>query len=122
MTQTLFQKYGGYPTLSSIILTMYDKVLDSDQIGDFFEEVDMKRLVDHQAKLISSLIGGPASYPNDRLVHIHRHRGISDPDFDEMAKLLGEALKEHGFEPADCDAVVHEFEACRSYIVSQGAG
>ncbi len=122
MTQTLFQKYGGFPTLSGIVMTMYDKVLDSDQIGDFFEEIDMKRLVDHQAKFISSLLGGPASYPDERLRHRHGHLGISGPDFAEMVKLLGKALKEHGFEPADCDAVMHEMEARRSYIVNQGAG
>ncbi len=120
--ETIFQKYGGFPALSGVVLTFYDKALDSDQIGDFFKEVDMKRLVDHQAKFISSLLGGPASYPDDRLKHLHGHLGISDPDFDEMGKLLGEALKEHGFEPADRDAVMHEIEARRSYIVSRGTG
>ncbi len=39
-----------------------------------------------------------------------------------MAKLLGEALDESGFEPGDRDAVVSEIEARRGYIVNQGAG
>jgi hemoglobin len=101
---------------------MYDKVLDSDQIGDFFEEVDMKLLVDHQVKLISSLLGGPASYTDEQLRHNHGQIGISDLDFNEFVMHFGEALKEHGFEPADCDAAMREMEARRSYIVSQGAG
>ncbi len=122
MTESIFQKYGGYPTLAGVVITFYDKVLASNQIGKFFEEVDMKRLMDHQSKFIASMLGGPASFPNDRLRHIHEHLGISDMDFDEMHKLLGETLKEHGVEPADCDAVMHEIEARRGYIVSQGAG
>lgn len=122
MTETLFQKYGGFPTLTGVVITFYDKVLASNQIGKFFEDVDMKRLMDHQAKFIASMLGGPVSYSNDRLRHIHGHLGISDMDFDEMSKLLGEALKEHGFEPVDCDAVIHEIEARRSYVVSRGAG
>ncbi len=122
MASSLFQKYGGFAAISRVVLTFYDKVLDSDQIGDFFEEIDMKRLVDHQTKFISSLLGGPASITDERLKHIHANLDISNQDFDEMAKLLAEALEEHGFEPADCDAVMHEIEARRSYIVNHGAG
>ncbi len=122
MSQSLFQKYGGFAAVSRVVLTFYDKALDSDQIGEFFEEIDMKRLVDHQTKFISSLLGGPASFADERLKHLHSNLDISDQDFDEMAKLLAEALEEHGFEPADCNAVVHEIESRRSYIVKHGAG
>jgi hemoglobin len=117
MPQSLFQKYGGFAKVSRVVLTFYDKVLDSEQIGDFFDDVDMSRLVDHQTKFISSLLGGPASYTNERLQQLHAHIGISDEDFDEMAKLLGEALDENGVEPDDCDAVMREIEARRSFIV-----
>jgi len=122
MSETIFQKYGGFPALSGVVLTFYDKALDSDQIGDFFDEIDMSRLVDHQTKFISSLLGGPASFADERLKHLHSRLDISDQDFDEMAKLLVEALEEHGFESADCDAVAHEIESRRSYIVKRGAG
>ena len=111
MSQSLFQKYGGFAAVSRVVLTFYDKALDSDQIGEFFEEIDMKRLVDHQTKFISSLLGGPASFADDRLKDIHAHLNISDRDLDEMAKLLAEALDEHGFEPSDRDAVLYEVEA-----------
>ncbi len=121
MPQSLFQKYGGFAKISRVVLTFYDKALDSDQIGEFFEDIDMKRLVDHQTKFISSLLGGPASFADERLKHLHSNLDISDQDLDEMAKLLAEALDEHGFEPADREAVIYEIEARRSYIVSQGA-
>ena len=122
MSQSLFQQYGGFAKISRVVLTFYDKVLDSDQIGDFFDEIDMSRLVDHQTKFISSLLGGPAAYTDDRLKQMHAHIGISDQDFDEMAKLLGEALDENGFELGDRDAVIREIEARRSCIVNQGTG
>ena len=122
MSQSLFQKYGGFAKVSRVVLMFYDKVLDSDQIGDFFDEIDMSRLVDHQTKFISSLLGGPAAYTDDSLKQIHAHIGISDQDFDEVAKLLGEALDENGFELGDRDAVIREIEARRSYIVNQGTG
>ena len=121
MSQSLFQKYGGFAKMSRVVLTFYDKALDSDQIGEFFEDIDMKRLVDHQTKFISSLLGGPASFADERLKHLHSKLDISDQDFNEMSKLLAEALEEHGFEPADCNAVVQEIELRRSYIVKHGA-
>jgi hemoglobin len=122
MSTSLFQKYGGFAKISRVVLTFYDKVLDSEQIGGFFEDIDMSKLVDHQTKFISSLLGGPASYTDDRLKQLHAHIGISDPDFDEMAKLLGEALAENGFEPGDCAVVIREIEFRRGFIVNRDAG
>ena len=122
MSSSLFQKYGGFAAISRIVLSFYDKALDSDQIGDFFVDIDMKRLVDHQTKFIAALLGGPASYTDERLGHLHAKLEISDLDFDEMAALLAETLSEFGFEPADCDAVVREIEARRVHIVSKTAG
>ena len=121
MTQTLFKKYGGFASVSRIVLTFYDKVLDSEQIGDFFENVDMSRLVDHQTKFVSSLMGGPASFSDDRLRALHAHLKISDADFDEMGRLMAEALDEHGVAPADRDAVAAEIEARRAFIVARDA-
>ena len=122
MSKSLFQKYGGFAAVSRVVLSFYDKALDSDQIGGFFEDIDLKRLVDHQTKFISSLLGGPASYADDRLKDLHSHLDISNLDMDEMIKLLAETLDEHGFEPTDRDTVVSEIEARRSYIVNRDAG
>ena len=88
MSSSLFQKYGGFAKVSRIVLTFYEKVLDSDQIGDFFDGIDMSRLVDHQTKFIASLLGGPASYTDERLRQLHAHLGITDSDMDEMARFL----------------------------------
>jgi len=121
MAVSLFQKYGGFAAISRIVLSFYDKALDSDQIGGYFEDVDMKRLVDHQTKFVSSLLGGPASYTDERLRQLHLHLGITHADFDEMRKLLAEALEQHGFAPEDCSLVIAEIEARRGVIVSRDA-
>ena len=122
MPISLFQKYGGFAVVSRIVLSFYEKALDSDQIGDFFEDIDLKRLMDHQTKFISSLLGGPVSFSDDHLRVVHARLGISHPDMDEMAKLLAETLDEFGFDAADRDAVIGEIEARRSFIVGRDAG
>jgi hemoglobin len=57
----MLERYGGFPTLSRIVMDFYDRVIDSDVLGPFFEDVDMRRLVDHQTKFVAWLMGGPAS-------------------------------------------------------------
>ena len=118
MAASLYEKHGGFRTVSRVVMTFYDKALESEQIGDYFESVDMKRLIDHQTKFISAILGGPASYSDDRLRQVHAPLALSHADYDEMARLLAEALAEHGFEPGDIAVVMAEIEARRAPIVA----
>lgn len=121
MSQSLFEKYGGFKTVSRIIMTFYEMVLDSDQIGDHFDDVDMARLIDHQTKFVASLMGGPASISDDRLEAVHRHLRISHADFDEVVTLLRAALSEHRMSEDDILRTLAEVESKRSIIVAREA-
>jgi hemoglobin len=81
--------------------------------------VDLSRLVDHQTKFISSLLGGPASFSDEHLAKVHAHLGIGDADFDEMARLLDESLTQHRVKPDDRTEVMRKIEARRGVIVSR---
>ncbi len=116
--QTLFDKYGGFSQISKIVLSFYDALLDNDEIGPFFEDVDMGRMVDHQTKFIASLLGGPASYSDSQLRQLHARLDIRDSHFDDLKVVLADTLSAHGIEPQDVDAVVVEFEKRRPMIVS----
>ena len=59
MARSLFDKYGGFASVSKVVMTFYTKVLDSDVIGDYFDGIDMRRLIDHQTKFIATIMGGP---------------------------------------------------------------
>ncbi|MEM6565926.1 MAG: group 1 truncated hemoglobin [Pseudomonadota bacterium] len=115
-----FQKYGGFSTVSRVVMTFYEMVLDSDTIGHYFDDVDMPRLMDHQTKFVSSLMGGPMAMSDDRLAHVHRSLNITSEEFDEVVKLLGDAMTEHGMERGDIRDVAQVFETKRSVIVSAG--
>jgi hemoglobin len=45
---TTFDKYGGFSTVSRVVMTFYDKVLDNDTVGPYFDDIDMPRQIDHQ--------------------------------------------------------------------------
>ncbi len=115
--RTLYEKYGGFSQVSKIVLSFYDTLLDNDDIGPFFDEVDMSRMVDHQTKFIASLLGGPASYTDKQLKQLHSHLDINDAHFDELEVVLRATLIDHGLADEDVEAVVAEFAKRRPLIV-----
>ncbi|WP_170788595.1 group I truncated hemoglobin [Ruegeria lacuscaerulensis] len=121
MSQSIYDRYGGFKTISRIVMTFYEMALDSDQIGGHFEDIDMPRLIDHQTKFVSSLVGGPASFSDDRIEAVHRHLNITHEDFDEMADLFGEALAQHGMEDAHIKIALGAIESKRAIIVTRSA-
>jgi hemoglobin len=115
--QTLFDKYGGFSQVSKIVLAFYDTLLDSDEIGPFFDDINMSRMVDHQTKFIASLLGGPAAYTDNQLRQLHAHLDINDMHFDELKIVLRQTLEDHAVEANDVESVLGEFETRRQLIV-----
>lgn len=93
-------------------------MLDSPVLSHHFERVDMKRLLDHQARFISSITGGPASYTDEHLRRVHERLGITAPEFREMLVLLTETLEDFDFEQADIDFVARELRRRQGVIVT----
>ncbi|MBO9409377.1 group 1 truncated hemoglobin [Shimia sp. R9_1] len=117
-SQSLFEKYGGFSNVSRVVMAFYDTLLDSDDIGPFFDDIDMSKMVDHQTKFVATLLGGPASYTDHQLRQLHSHLDIQDPHFDELKVVLSGTLRDHGFDERDITAVLQEFESRRPLIVS----
>lgn len=115
--QSLFEKYGGFSHVSKIVMAFYDTLLDSDEIGPFFDDIDMSKMVDHQTKFIASLLGGPASYTDNQLQQLHAHLDIKDAHFDELKIVLSDTLADHDVEDRDIEAVLGGFENKRRLIV-----
>ena len=118
MAQTMFERYGGFATLSKVVMSLYDKVLDSDVAGLFFDDVDMRRLIDHQTKFISQLMGGPATYTDAMLRQLHARLGIHDAAFDEVMDLFEETLEDFELEPEDIEYLMDEMNSKRPFIVT----
>lgn len=71
MRHTIFERYGGFAKVSRIVSSFYDKILESPITSTYFDNIDMRRLIDHQTKFIAYVMGGPASYTNDQLERVH---------------------------------------------------
>lgn len=117
MQKTLFEKYGGFSAVSRIVLDLYDRLLDDDDVGPFFDDIEMARIVDHQTKFVSSLMGGPASYTDEQIRKMHARLVISDAQFDRLEAILRATLVDHGVAAEDADAIAGAFEARRGLVV-----
>lgn len=119
MPNSLYEKYGGFKTISRIVITFYEMVLDCDVVGYHFDDVDMNRLIDHQTKFMSALLGGPVSFNDERLHTLHRGLNISNVEFDATTAILRDALRHHGMTDDDVDFTLQEIEKKRPIIVSR---
>ena len=117
MSQSIFERHGGFANVSRIVMSFYDLVLDSPVISPYFADTDMKRLIDHQTKFISYLMGGPASFSDEHLERVHRHMDIDRRAFDVMVELLTETLEDFDFDTADIAAVRSELEQRAPLII-----
>lgn len=118
MSRSMLERYGGFVAISRIVSAFYDRVLDSDIVGPYFDHVDMRRLIDHQTKFISQVMGGPASYNRDQLRQVHAHLAITPQAFTESMRLLAVTLEEAGLTASDVAAVIAEFESHRLSIAT----
>jgi len=119
MRRTIFERYGGFAQVSRIVMDFYNRILDSPMTSPFFENIEMKRLIDHQTKFIASVMGGPASYTNDHLERVHAHLGITEPAFFEAMDLLKETLEDNEFEDGDIEQVMDEMISRKNFVTSR---
>ena len=117
MTASLYDRLGGFKTVRKAVSDFYDRVLDEDDLSPYFAETDMASLIDHQTKFISALLGGPASYTNDQLRHIHKGKRITAHEFGLVCELLIETLEDHDLEEDDISQVEGELLARKDCIV-----
>lgn len=115
---SMFERYGGFASVSKIVMAFYDKILDSDIAGPYFDDVDMKSLIDHQTKFVAQVMGGPAEYSNEVLQNVHAKHRIDKIAFDEVAMLFKKTLEEFEIDSADIRQVMDEITSRASHIIS----
>lgn len=111
MKASLFDRIGGFAQVRLIVSEFYDRILDSEQLRPYFEDIDVRRLIDHQTKFVSALMGGPASFTNEHLARAHDRLDISPEEYEEMGEIFRETLE-------DFDVPEVEVERLHAHILS----
>lgn len=116
--QTMFERYGGFATVSKLVSDFYSRVQESEVASPYFAGSDMRTLIDHQTKFIATLMDGPASYTDEHLERVHARLNINDEAFEEIVMLLTETLEDGGMAKSDVNQVCKKFASSKHYIVS----
>ena len=119
MRKSIFERYGGFTNVSKVVMSFYDKILDSSVTSPYFADTDMKRLIDHQTKFIATIMGGPASYSNEHVEKVHERLGITEVAFIEAMELLRETLEDHNFQEDDIETVEDEMMSYKNFVVAR---
>jgi hemoglobin len=118
MQASMFERYGGFVSVSRVVSAFYDKALDSPILSPYFTNANMQRIIDHQTKFVASLMGGPASYSNEELIRVHKGLSINEEAFLEMTDLFTETLEDFDFDEDDVKAVEKELNDRKLYVVT----
>jgi hemoglobin len=94
--KTIYEQLGGEPAIDKAVGLFYEKVLGDDLLLDFFQEVNVAVLKNHQKKLWTFITGGPNAYIGKDLRTAHKHLKIEDEHFDRVGAHMEATLKELG--------------------------
>lgn len=115
---SLFEKYGGFETVQKIVIDFYREILSRDSLAPYFENVNLERLIDHQTRFVSHLLGGPANYQGKTLQAAHAQLKISGAAFDEVASILALVLEDAGVTNEDIESIMNIVGSARSQIIT----
>lgn len=117
MTDSLYDKYGGFETVSKIVHSLYEKIATSEILQPYFEDVDMQQLMSHQTKFFSSVMGGPIIYDGRQLYKVHESLGITNKAFNELSDLFEEVLEDFNVVQDDINTLLLIIEQARPEVV-----
>lgn len=117
MKTSLFERVGGFAQVRLIVSDFYDRILESKQLCPYFENIDVRRLVDHQTKFVSALMGGPVSFSNEHLSRAHQHLGISPQEYEEMAEIFRETLEDHDLPQVEVERLHAHILALQDHVI-----
>ena len=116
---TLFDKYGGQPTVDVMVNYFYNKlVLQDNSVKHFFEGIDMNKQMQKQSSFIAFALGGPKEYTGRTMKKCHEKYPIKDEHFNTIIKHLKTTLQVHGVEDSDILLVENKLLTFRKDIVT----
>ncbi|OYW14159.1 MAG: group 1 truncated hemoglobin, partial [Rhodospirillales bacterium 12-54-5] len=71
MTISLYQRLGGDAAIRTVVLMMYNKILNDPEIAPLFDHVDVETLRLSQSAFVTYAFGGPNGYTGKSLRAAH---------------------------------------------------
>ena len=117
MSDTIWERYGGYGFVAKAVDDFYARVLLSRDLAPYFVNINMEKLVEHQIETIGAVMGGPYDLDIEVLRRSHARLKIKLAHFREIAAILSLTLEDNGLTAADRDALMAVVASTRDAIV-----
>ncbi|MFT7518225.1 MAG: hemoglobin [Kiritimatiellia bacterium] len=118
---TLFEKYENAPSIPVLVTDFYNRVLETDHLAPFFENIDMDRLVVHQTMFLTMVLGGPDAYTGRAMREAHKGLNICARDFDAIVDLLGDTLEDNDVSDEDIHEIIANVRSLKDTIITQSS-
>jgi len=118
-TVTLFDKYGGVPTIAKLVRAFHAEILNRKHLAAYFDGIDLAQLAEHTVLYLAYVMGKPAEvYTGRDMYAAHAKFHIHGMHYDEVADVLKDVLMGGGVSKPDIDVIMKHVESLREMIVA----
>ena len=103
---SLFEKYGGFETISKVVSELYDELERDAVTAPYFAASDIRGLMDHQVKFLSQVLGGPQQYTGKAMSAAHTGPKLTEEAINKVAQSAQDVLGDNGVEAEDVSHII----------------
>jgi len=116
--RTLYERLGGHDGIRAVVDDFYDRLVDDEAIGPFFQGSDMELLRRTQTDFLCEAAGGPETYDAAPIREAHLHVPFTPEHIQRAVELLEESLDAFDVPEEDADKVVEAVAAYEADLLA----
>jgi len=121
MAVSLFDKYGGVPTVTRIVKDFHERLMRRPNLRRYFEEMDVDSMIQHHIAYVSYAMGKPNQDFTMKKIHDqHMQAGVTKASFNQVTEIFLSVLEDEGVTPEDMEEIEDTLKSVRGEIVSKG--
>ena len=121
MAVSLFDKYGGVPTVTRIVRDFHERLMRRPNLRRYFEEMDVEHVIAHHIAYVSYAMGKPNQDFTMKKIHDqHMQAGVTKASYNQITEIFAAALEEEGVSPEDIEMIEETLKTVRGEIVTKG--
>lgn len=116
--QTLYDRLGGHDGIRAVVDDFYDRLVEDEDLGPFFEGSDMELLRRTQTDFLCEAAGGPETYDAAPVREAHLHVPFTPEHIQRAVELLEESLDAFDVPAEDAQRVVNAVAAYEADLLA----
>ena len=121
MSETLFDKYGGVPTVTELVRDFHERLMRRPHIRRYFADMPTDKLISHHIEYVTFALGKPRTNVSSKQLHEqHLTIGVTKASYNLMVDLFVDSLQDNGFTDEDIQIVVARLGGVTGDIVTKG--